>query len=260
MIQKVFLILGVIFIFHCGKPERELINDAIEHRAAGQYAEAESILRNLLKKSENEVIYKELGNVYLLGLNNLDEAEKFYLRSLQINPSYINSLHNMGLLYINRYENSQDNKGNGNDAFLNKAHQFLEKSLNINKQFLLSRQELAKYYFYKGDYKTAIEEIEEAIGQDSRNSRGYSIAGQIYLKGIGNAKKALMYFEEAYALNREDTDILLLLARTNKMLNENEESEMLMKEFELVMKRKGFTEEDIRKIAASQALGFKKRK
>ena len=255
-VLRVFSILIISSFLFCGKTENEMIEEAIKERVAGKYAQAETILREALAKSENEVIYKELCNIYLLGMENLEEAEKYYMKSLQINPSYINSIHNMGLVYLKRYEQSQDQTGKGDMQLLEKAHSYLQKSLAINSQFLLSRQEMAKYHFYKGEFDKAISEIQIAIAQDSRNARGYSIAGQIYLKGKNDLEKALRNFEDGYALNRQDTDLLLLLARTTKMLKDEVKADFYLKQYREIMRRKGYSDDDIEKIANATGSGF----
>lgn len=66
----------------------------------GKYDKAIYLLNKLIKMDEtNQSYYEDLGNIYLNGYNNPDEALRFYNHLLTINPNHTKVYVDMGLAY-----------------------------------------------------------------------------------------------------------------------------------------------------------------
>ncbi|MDD5570380.1 MAG: tetratricopeptide repeat protein [Bacteroidales bacterium] len=68
-----------------------------------------------------------------MNTERFEEAEKYYKKEIQINPTYDNVYFNLGLLYF------KENK-------TNEAIQFWKKTIEINPKFVYVYENLAKYY------------------------------------------------------------------------------------------------------------------
>lgn len=199
------------------------MKEAIAHRKAGNYLRAKADIEKALKIKESELAYKELGNYYLEYEQDLDLAEKNYRRSLSINANYTNSLHNMGLINMKRYESSMDDDGNGNAEFLEEAKRWFEKSISTDSTFALTFAELGKYYFYNKEYETALRTLNKSISLGGSEAYCRNIMGQIYLKGLKQPEKALDNFQLSYSIFSKDLDLVYHISLTHRDLEHMDE-------------------------------------
>lgn len=206
------VLLSLLFTSCFQKDYQKEMDKAKTYRISGQYEKAEMILNQLLKMKKTKEAYKELGNVYLTGYNDLSRAEIKYKQSLEIDSNYVNSIHNMGLVYLKRFENSMDHKGNGNTSYLEKSKEWFKKALEVNPDFYLTHVEYAKAFYYERNYKEAIEYLEKAIPLNSSYAPIYSVKGQIYLKGLNDINKALYNLKKSYGLDPNNIENIYFLA------------------------------------------------
>lgn len=240
------IVLCVLFATSCQKDQSQLVKEAVALRFAGELDKAKEKLLQASKMGPSAEVYKELGNYYLLNEDNIDEAEKNYLASLQVDPNYINSIHNMGMLYIKRYEHSQGEKGRGDTKLLAKAKTWLDKALEINPNFALSHQEYAKYYFYLGQFDNALQEGKKAVRLDARVARSYIILGQVYLKGKRDIHAAIQQFEQAYAFDRRNPDTLYFLYYGYSKDKQTDKAKFYYNEYISLLRSQGLTDEEVK--------------
>jgi len=246
--MKRFLIGAVLAIaaLHCSKGYDELMQEAVEARKASNYKIARQRLFAALEKKQTAEAYKELGNVVLLGEQNLIEAESFYLKALEIDKTYINAQFNMAVINLRRYEQTIGDNGKGNEDFLNEADKWFKKVYEQNPNFGVGLEELGKYYYYRHDYKKALEIVQKALGADARNAGAYSLIGQIYYGGLKDYQQAFDNFEQARTFNNKDLDVVYFLWVTSEKLAKKQDAEQYKTRYEQMLKQDGLTPEKVR--------------
>lgn len=232
-------------VLACSDNPETLLKRGMQARIEKKYPDAKRMLVKSIEIKPSAEAYKELGNVYLLGEENLQEAEAQYNRSLEIKPDYINALHNLGMVHIKYYEASINTKGVGDISVLEKARDYLEKALKFQPDFALSKYEMGKYFFYAKKYKEGLVWLKNSLSLDVRNSAPHSIMGQIYLKGLKDNKKAFESFDEAYRIDPKDPDILFFLMETLDRMGKKQDSAQYKRRYEELMKQQGYTDRQI---------------
>lgn len=103
---------------------------------------------------DNAQYYDVLGNVYESGLKDLDNAEKNYMKALELEPNYVSALSNIGRIYYNQGITAQ---GEANMISDNKLYQ--EEIAKAKALF-----EKARPYFEKAhQQKPSVEEYLVAL-------------------------------------------------------------------------------------------------
>ena len=174
------------------------INKAIEYLSLGRdmFEDDQSIINTeinlyielgrtseLLKKlgeaieidTENSLLYFNRGTIYDQE-GQLENAEKDYIKAIELDPSSFGSNYNLGALFFNKAvelnnsaNSTSDNKKykllkDQSDVYFNKALPFLESSYSINpkdKNTLLSLKQL---YYMKANYKKS-DEIKKLLSE-----------------------------------------------------------------------------------------------
>lgn len=239
------IVISVLLLFtlQCGRSYEDLLNHGVELRKAQKWHEAREALFAAAEKKPTAEVYKELGNVFLLGEQNLSEAEGYYKKSLAADPNYINAQFNMAVVTIKKYELTLDDKGKGDANLLEEANRWFKKVYAQNPNFAVGIEEMAKYHYYRHDYKQALEIVQKAITVDNRNANAYSIAGQIYYSGLKDYKQAFENFELARSLNNKDTDVIYFLWATSEKLKKAQDAEQFKTRYEQMLKKEGLTAE-----------------
>lgn len=243
------LILAALAVFvavGCGKGYEEHMKDGVELRRAQKWGEAKQALFAAAEKKGTPEVYKELGNVFLLGEQNIAEAEGYYKKSLAIEPTYINSQFNMAVVNLKKYEYTLDEAGKGDESLLNEANKWFSKVYAQNPNFSVGIEEMAKFYYYRRDYKTALETAQKAIAVDNRNSNAYSVIGQIYFSGLKDYKQAFENFELSRSLNNKDADVVYFLWATSEKLKKSQDARQFKTRYEQMLKQEGLTAEQAR--------------
>jgi tetratricopeptide (TPR) repeat protein len=225
----------------CGKGYEELLQQGTEQRKAQKWAQAKHILFAAAEKKQTPEVYKELGNVFLLGEQNIAEAESYYRKALAIDANYINAQFNMGVVSLKKYEQTLDDKGRGNEELLNEAKAWFDKVYTQNPNFAIGLEEMAKYYFYRHDYKKALETAQKVVAMDNRNANAYSVMGQIYFTGLKDYKQAFDNFEQARSLNNKDVDVVYFLWATSEKLGKAQDAKQFKTRYEQMLNAEGLS-------------------
>lgn len=235
------LILAAFLAIHCGRSYEDLLQHGIELRKSQKWVESRQALFSAAEKKQTAEVYKELGNVFLLGEQNIPEAENYYKKALAIDPTYINAEFNMAVICLKKYEQTLDEAGKGNEALLEEANGWFKKVYEQNPNFGVGIEEMAKYHYYRHDYKKALDIVQKAISVDNRNANAYSIAGQIYYSGLKDFKQAFESFELARSLNNKDTDVVYFLWATSEKLKKTQDAAQFKTRYEQMLKKEGLT-------------------
>lgn len=235
--------LALLLATGCGRSYEELLQQGIEQRKAQKWAQAKHTLFAAAEKKPTAEVYKELGNVFLLGEHNIAEAEGYYRKALAIDANYINAQFNMAVLSLKKYELTLDDKGKGDDALLREAAAWFDKVYSQNPNFPVGIEEMAKYHYYRHDYKKALETAQKAVAVDNRNASAYSVIGQIYLSGLKDYKQAFEYFEQARSLNSKDADVVYFLWATSEKLRRPQDAKQFKLRYEQMLKQEGLSAE-----------------
>jgi tetratricopeptide (TPR) repeat protein len=235
--------LAALLAAGCGRGYEELLQQGIEQRKAQKWAQAKHTLFAAAEKKQTPEVYKELGNVFLLGEQNIGEAEGYYRKALAIDPNYINAQFNMAVVSLKKYELTLDDKGKGDESLLNEARSWFDKVYAQNPNFAVGIEEMAKYHYYRHDYKKALETAQKAVAVDNRNANAYSVIGQIYLSGLKDYKQAFENFEQARSLNNKDADVVYFLWVTSEKLRKPQDAKQFKARYEQMLKQEGLSAE-----------------
>lgn len=245
--KRLILLIAAFFSFlQCGRSYEDLLHDGIDLRKHQKWEQAKHRLFAAAEKKHTAEVYKELGNVFLLGEQNLVEAENYYKKSLEIDPAYINAEFNMAVVNLKKYELTLDDNGRGSEALLSEANRWFQKVYQQNPNFGVGIEEMAKYHYYRRDYKNALETVQKAIAIDNRNSNAYSVAGQIYYSGLKDYKQAFENFEQARSLNNKDVDIVYFLWATSEKLKKTQDAAQYKTRYEQMLKQDGLSADQAR--------------
>ncbi len=152
------------------------------------------------------VNYKEISDkAYKLHTENkLEEAEKLYIKLLDISPQDVNILNLYGLLCISKGE-------------YNKSINLLSKALVLNDSvYILSN--LAKAYLSNKEIDNAIKLLEKALEKSQNDDIYYSLA--IAYKCNNNFNKAIECYTKAIEINPKNFNACYNLSITYKDINQ----------------------------------------
>lgn len=248
MLMKVIvsLLMAAMVTAGCGKGYEEHLKTGMDLRRAQKWGEAKHALFAAAEKKATPEVYKELGNVFLLGEQNIAEAEGYYKKALALDAGYINAQFNMGVLSLKKYEFTLDDKGKGDEPLLDEANRWFKMVYDQNPNFSIGIEEMAKYHYYRHDYKQALETAQKAVAVDNRNANAYSVIGQIYFSGLKDYKQAFENFELARSLNNKDADIVYFLWATSEKLKKAQDSAQFKTRYEQMLKQEGLTTDQAR--------------
>ena len=118
--------------------------------------------------NENDLLYFNRGTIYDQE-GDFMNAEKDYLKALELNPSSFGANYNLGALYFNNGVET-NNKANGTsdnsiyeklkkkaEIFFTKALPYLEAAHNLKKDDKNTLLSLKQLYYLKGDYRQSEE-------------------------------------------------------------------------------------------------------
>jgi len=125
--------------------------------------------------TENSLLYFNRGTIYDQE-GQLENAEKDYLRAIELDPSSFGSNYNLGALFFNKAvelnnsanSTSVDKKYKSlkdqSDVYFNKALPYLESSYSINSKDKNTLLSLKQLYYMKANYKKS-DEIKKLISE-----------------------------------------------------------------------------------------------
>ncbi len=132
---------------------------------------------------EGEVLFQEGVQAYNAG--HLEEAERYYRRSLEVEPGRAEVLNNLGVLYLKRGECAR-------------ARSLFERALKQSPDYASAHLNLAGALWGLGKKDDALQEAREAVVLDPRSVNGYLTLASFYLStgdktaAGGAARKALL--------------------------------------------------------------------
>lgn len=146
-----------------------------------------SFLKGIEVNPTKESSYYYLANYYRNALKDYEQAEKYYLKALEINPYYQYAVSDLIDLY-----NTQDQK----DKPISLINSAIEKNPENPSNWNLK----GDHYFSLKDYSSAVQAYLQAIQLDPDNANGYSNLSICYLE-LGQTGKALELYSKAIESN-----------------------------------------------------------
>lgn len=134
----------------------------------GSYEEAQVLLNNLLKYSENDKVFYILAEIcYIKGY--YDKAINYYNLALKHNDRNTQCYYKLGGLYVQK-------------GFFEEAEECYNKAIYIEPNNLLYSFTLAYLYFISGKYSLAMSILEEILTKDKEYKDAVVLKLQILLK------------------------------------------------------------------------------
>jgi len=133
--------------------------------------------------------------------NNLDEAEKYLLRALELDPYFVDAMDHLGLVYRRqkRYED---------------AISIYQKSISINEKNYVPYMNLAIVYKLQKRYDDALLEYFKIIDIDKENPESYYGIGQLYYE-VALYEECIKYMEIALSKYYEQESLYVFDAGYN---------------------------------------------
>jgi len=231
-IIKFILFFLCITVLISAQTAKEIFKQAEKYFNQKEYRDAIYFYKKALKKNPyyTKAIYR-IAKCYNL-LNDIDNAEKYYKKALSIDPNYLPALNSLGYIYITKGKASR-------------ALKYFKKVLNLSPLNYDALIGTAKVYIIYRDYETAERYLNQAIKKEKTNPKAYIALAQIYIlkekfkkalsyldkaktyapgeskiyfykavidEKTGNLLKAKKNYEKAFALNKNDSSIILNLS------------------------------------------------
>ncbi len=143
------------------------------------FTRAKAAAKRAIQIDENLAeAYNSLAAINLLYDWNWKEAEEVFIKSLNINPNYIQTYSWYALyLSVNRR--------------FDEAKSQLNKALELDPLSAISRTDLGQVYYHAGEYLRAIKEYQISLSLDSNYVYTYAYLGQTYaIQGMLNEAEA----------------------------------------------------------------------
>ena len=137
-----------------------------------------------------------------------NEAEKAYLKALDIYPAYTEASYNLGVLYFTT---------NRPDDALNAY----AKTLAAEPNYLNALNNTGVIYFNRGDYQKALENWNKVIQIDPNNSQGLGNMGALN-QNSGNLQEAIRYYERALDIDPYNVNILNNIIKAHNSLGQSQ--------------------------------------
>lgn len=175
---------------------RQRMNQARKHFAAGEYAEAQELLSQVLREDGGFADLLNMQGVIYHSQERYDEAERAFEKALAINPNYTDAALNLSVTYNDRgkYKEARDIYSR---AIKNSYEKRAEDGIDPFARGKLSNMhaELGDAYADLARHEDAVREYERALSLspsfvDIRTKLGH------VLREIGRAEDALVHYEQ----------------------------------------------------------------
>lgn len=185
----------------------------------GTYTEAHSLTMEVLQDEETEIdiILSELGFIYIEA-EYLDEAILYFEKSLEYNPENIEVLNDLAYAY--------EVKGDFTAAITTS-----EKILDIDPYLFDVWLMLGKLYSLQGNYEKAIDAFDFSLTLDDTNIYILKLKAHCLLLS-DRLEEALEILQSCILSSPEDSPIYLSLIECHINLENYEEAESLLKDYE----------------------------
>ena len=119
--------------------------------------------------------------------NNLQDAQNYYNKVLELDPNYVNAHNNLGAIF-QKLGDPQ------------KAKEYFEKVIKINPNYVSAHNNLGNIFQKLGDLQKAKDCYDKAIELNPNYTDAYYNQGNTY-KELGEYQKAKEYFEKVIKIN-----------------------------------------------------------
>jgi tetratricopeptide (TPR) repeat protein/TolB-like protein len=167
------------------------------YSATGKYSEAIAELNRAISLAPNsDEGYRRLGQAYLKS-GNREQGIQAFQKAIQLNPYYWQNQNSLGNAYYELGEYS-------------KAVQAFQQIIVLEPDMDVGYENIGNVYLQQGKYQECIPYLEKALQREPYFST-YSNLGTAYY-GLKQYPKAVEMFEQAVALNPNDTQAVANLA------------------------------------------------
>ena len=189
---------------------RKEIQSVVDIFTSGNLSKAEILTKELMNDNPRIVfLYNLLGLIYE-GQEKRDEAIKCYEQGISIDPNYGMIYNNLGLLF---FKNKTDNS-------IEKAKDFYNKSISLDKRIPEPHNNLGNLYHYVGKTPEAINCYKRALEINPNFSYAHHNLGSAYV-AIGKFNEAKKHFIKSIKINPDFAPTHRSLSRITKYTNDD---------------------------------------
>ena len=142
--------------------------------------------------------------------NNLKSAIKYYNETLNKNPNHLDSLNNLGIVYLQQSD-------------LLKAKKYYEMAINLKPDYANAHNNLGIVFEKIGKIDEAISSYDKTIEIDPKNVDAYNNLGNIYRK-ISKFDQSIFNYQKALSLNNKYVKAHFNLANVLKKVGRFDEA------------------------------------
>jgi tetratricopeptide (TPR) repeat protein len=185
------------------------INLSSLYRRQGRYQEAIDLLLNSPLLEKSFLVNKQLAHIYY-DVKDLENAEKYYLKSLEINPDAVNVYNQLGNIYNDRgdYRKSMEyfkkdtkssaavfNQGLFYSRLKNhrRATHYYRKALELNPKYFEAFNNIGLSYRYIKKYSAGMSYINKGLREFPDNYSLLVIKGDLYMAQRKHAEALEQY-------------------------------------------------------------------
>ena len=181
-------------------------DSALEFYKQGKYKEAIDVFSTILEHDEgNAEVYNNMGLCYAK-LNDFEQAEKAYNKSIELNPTIPQAYINLSDLY---YKNNELGNSIGT----------LERGTYEMEDNMVLAHMLARVYLEDSRYDMAIVELEKVLDKEPENYDAYYDLGRVYFE-LGDYEAAISNFENVIEYKEDNEFLYYYLAQSYEGNNE----------------------------------------
>ena len=181
-------------------------DSALEFYKQGKYKEAIDVFSTILEHDEgNAEVYNNMGLCYAK-LNDFEQAEKAYKKSIELNRAIPQAYINLSDLYYKHHD-------------LGSAIGTLELGTYEMEDNLVLAHMLARVYLEDSRYDMAIVELEKVLDKEPENYDAYYDLGRVYFE-LGDYEDAISNFENVIEYKEDNEFLYYYLAQSYEGNNE----------------------------------------
>ena len=181
-------------------------DSALEFYKQGKYKEAIDVFSTILEHDEgNAEVYNNMGLCYAK-LNDFEQAERAYKKSIELNRAIPQAYINLSDLYYKHHD-------------LGSAIGTLELGTYEMEDNLVLAHMLARVYLEDSRYDMAIVELEKVLDKEPENYDAYYDLGRVYFE-LGDYEDAISNFENVIEYKEDNEFLYYYLAQSYEGNNE----------------------------------------
>ena len=184
---------------------RQKIEDVVAVYKSKSYTKAESMCKNLLESNPKIAFLYNLMGVISISLKKNEDAERYYIKGIKIDPKF-------PMLYINLANLYFKNNKDGN---IKKVEDLYKKAISLNREIAEPHNNLGNLYTYVNKFEMAIKSYQAAINLNPKFAFAYHNLANTYVT-TGNLVKAQENFKKAIELDPNFTPSHRSLSRLKK--------------------------------------------